>query len=192
MAFNLNDFRNQFVNGGARPSQFEMQIIWPDAVRGAAGVAAAETSFRFLCSISEIPGQKITAIPVPYFGRKLKYAGDLSFSPLTVTVFNDEDFKIHKAIEIWMKAIQDHPTTRSVFDGGITASSYVTDGFVTQMSRNLGGSPTQAYAFRGMWPTDLSAIALNWTSSDTVEEFQIQFEYQWWDQVDPTTGTVTA
>jgi hypothetical protein len=192
MAFNLNDFRNKFVNGGARPSQFEMQIIWPDLIRGAAGVAPAERDFRFLCSVSEIPGSAIGIAPVNYFGRRLKYAGDRAFEDLTITVLNDEDFKVHKAIEVWMKAMQDHHTTTSQFDGAIGSSSYVTDGVVTQMTRNLGGAPTQAYRFVGMWPTDMGAIALNWETTDQVETFTVKFAYQWWEQIDPATGAALA
>jgi len=192
MPFNLNEFRNKFVNGGARPTQFEMQIIWPDAVRGAAGVASAERDFKFLCSVSEIPGEKIGEINVGYFGRKLKYAGDRDFGPLVITVLNDEDFKVHKAIEVWMKGIADHPTTVSQFDGGIASGSYVTDGVVTQMSRNQGGSPTQAYKFVGMWPMELSPIALDWDANDQIEKFQITFDYQWWEQIDPSTGATLA
>lgn len=188
MPFNLNDFRNKFVNGGARPSQFEMQITWPDAVRGISGVVSAEQDFRFLCQISEIPASKVGEINVPYFGRKLKYAGDRSFDPLTVTIINDEDFKIRKALQAWMKAITEHPTTVSVFDGGINAGSYATDGVVTQFSRNRGGQALHAYKFIGMWPTEISPIALDWSTNDEYERFTCSFDYQWWEEVDPTTG----
>lgn len=188
MAFNLNDFRNKFVNGGARPSQFEMQLTWPDAVRGAAGVAAAERDFRFLCQISEIPSSSIGNIKVPYFGRKLTYAGDRDYPSLTVTVMNDEDFKVRKALEAWKKAITDHSTTVSQFDGGIISGGYATDGVVTQFTRNSGGSPTHAYKFIGMWPANLSAIALDWSTNDEFEKFTCEFHYQWWEQVDAATG----
>jgi hypothetical protein len=188
MAFNLNDFRNKFVNGGARASQFEMQIVWPDLVRGTAGVAAAERDFRFLCHTSELPGQDIGDIQVPYFGRKLKYAGERAYTTLSVGVYNDEDFKVRKAIEAWMKAIADYSTSTSQFNGGITSGSYVTDAIVTQHSRNNGGTPLQAYKFIGMFPTKLTPIALDWAATDEFEKFTINFEYQWWEAVDASTG----
>jgi len=188
MAFNLNEFRNKLVNGGARPSQFEMSVIWPDLVRGLAGVAQAEQDVRFLCEISQIPGEMINPITVNYFGRQLKYAGERTWNDLTITILNDEDFKIHKALEKWMKAVADHPTTVSQFDGGIASGSYATDFVVTQMSRNSGGSPTQAYKFIGAWPTNIGDIALNWGSTDAIETFTCTFAYQWWEAVDPSTG----
>jgi hypothetical protein len=188
MPFNLNDFRNKFVHGGARPSQFEMQIAWPDAVRGAAGVSAAEADFRFLCQISEIPASTIGSIEVPYFGRKLKYAGDRTFATLTVTVLNDEDFKIRKAFEIWSQAVTAHQTTISQFDGGNVSGSYATDGLVIQHSRNSGGSQLHAYKFVGMFPTTLGAIALDWATVDEFEKFTVEFQYQYWLPVDGNTG----
>lgn len=188
MAFNLNDFRNKLVNGGARPSQFEMQITWPDIVRGSASVASAERDFRFLCSVSEIPASTVGNIPVNYFGRKLFFAGDRSFGTLSVTVLNDEDFKIRKAMETWMRAITGHTSTSSQFVGGNISGSYATDGIVTQFSRNAGGAATHAYKFVGMFPTSLAAIPLSWEQADQFETFTIEFHYQWWETIDATSG----
>lgn len=189
MPFNLSEFRNKLVNGGARPNQFEMQITWPDAVRGAQNVSAAERDFRFLCRMSEIPAQQIGTAKVKYFGRELSYAGDRRFSTLKLTVINDEDFKIRKALEVWQKAITDHATTISQFNGG---DGYFTDGIVTQHSRNSGGSPLIAYKFVGMFPTLVGPITLDWEKQDVIEEFEVEFEYHWWEQVDPNTGAQSA
>lgn len=192
MPFNLQDFRNRLLNGGARPSQFEMQLTWPDVVRGAANVSAAERDFRFLCQISEIPASTIGAIPVPYFGRKLNYAGDRTFSNLQVTVINDEDYKVRKALEVWSRAITEHASTISQFAGGNASGSYATDGTVTQFSRNNGGSALHAYKFVGMFPVNVGAIALDWNATDTFETFTCEFAYQWWEEVDASTGSVVT
>lgn len=190
--FNLQDFRNKFVNGGARPSQFKMQITWPDAIRGIAGVSAAERDFSFLCSVSEIPQSTVGFIPVPFQGRKLYYAGDREFQPLTITVLNDEDFKVRKSLEAWMRGITEHSLTTSQFNGGIASGSYVTDGVVTQLSRNNGGASLKSYKFVGMFPVDLGAIALDWNSTDQIETFTCQFKYQWWDEVTDSSVSVNV
>lgn len=192
MAFNLQDFRNRLINGGARPSQFEMQLTWPDAVRGASNVSAAERDFRFLCQISEIPPSQVGSIPVPYFGRKLKYAGDREFPNLQVTVINDEDYKIRHALETWSRAITEHNTTVSKFNGGNTSGSYATDGLVTQFSRNNGGSALHSYKFIGMFPINLGAIQLDWNATDTFETFTCEFAYQWWETVDAQSGSAVS
>lgn len=189
MAFNLNEFRNKFSNGGARASQFEMQLTWPDLVRGTVGVTGAERDFRFLCHSSQLPGQNIGEVTVPYFGRRLKYAGERTYANLQLGVYNDEDFKVHTALSAWMKAILDYSTSTSSFSGGIASASYATDGIVTQHSRNNNGStPLKAFKFIGMYPTQISDIRLDWGVQDEFEQFTVTFAYQWWESVDPSTG----
>ena len=188
MPFQLNDFRNKLANGGARPSQFEMQLTWPDAVRGIGTITQAEADFRFFCYVSEIPASQVGNIAVPYFGRKLNYVGDRVFPNLQVTVINDEDFKIRKALETWMKACTDHASTVSSFSGGNAAGSYATDGVVTQYSRNNGGSAVASYKFVGMFPINLAAIPLSWETVDAFENFTVEFVYQWWEAVDSSSG----
>lgn len=190
MAFNLNEFRNALVNGGARPTQFEMQLTWPDILRGNASVIGAENKIRLLCQISQIPAESIGKIEIPYFGRKLKYTGDRTYEDLNITVINDEDFKIKKAFEAWTNAVTGRATTVSQFTGGNSSGSYATDGVVVQHSRNSGGSPIVGYKFVGMFPTNVGEIELNWQATDQFEVFRVTFAYQWWEPVDANSGAV--
>ncbi|MDE2106380.1 MAG: hypothetical protein KGL39_54695 [Patescibacteria group bacterium] len=182
MAFVLNDFRNALQYGGARPSQFDMQIVWPATV----DASLARLQFPFLCSVSQIPASTVGEIMVPYFGRELYYAGDRKFESLTVTIFNDEDYAIRHSLEDWLKQIQSHSTSVSAFQGGIATSggvgtSYATRGIVRQLSRNEDGNgPQQRYIFEGMFPRNLSNIELNWNAFDQIEQYTVEFRYQWW------------
>lgn len=188
MPFNLNEFRNKLIHGGARPNQFHMRVTWPQQVP--TGVAAA-ADFPFLCETSQLPGSKVGVAEVAYFGRKLKYAGDREFDSLSVTILNDEDFRIRNALEAWMAAITGHSTTVSVFNGGIVADSYATDAEVQQFSRNNngnGGVPIQSRKFIGLWPTNLSPIELDWNNQNSIEKYSVEFAYQWWEPVDGSTG----
>lgn len=190
MGFDLNIFRNKLKFGGARANQFEMRVNWPQQ-HVPQGIAAA-ADFPFLCSVAEIPSSSMGHIAVPYMGRKLQFAGDRDFKPLSVTVLNDEDFKIRRAFEAWMKAIAGHSTTESQFNGGITSDSYVTDGEVRQYSRNNKGSLLQGYKFVGMFPVELASIALDWNTQNEIETFTVTFQYQWWDNIDAATGQTLA
>lgn len=172
MGFDLNTFRNKLVHGGARPSQFQMEII---------GTREDLSFLPFMCQVSEIPESAVGHIAVPYFGRKLYYAGDRTFNPLTITVINDEDFKLRHEFERWSHAITGHSTTISQHSGSILSGGYVAEGILTQMSRNDGGGPTQQYKFVGMFPINVSTIALDWNQTDEIERFTVQFQYQWWE-----------
>ena len=176
MAFNLDQFRNTLINGGARPSLFEMELRWPGAI--VSGSLATQLS-RFLVQISEIPASTIAPVAVPYFGRKLNYMGDRTFAPLNVTIMNDENFAIRRALEEWMDRMSGHKSATSQFRGGNGSNGFTTNLGVTQFSRE--GGRLRTYDFIGAFPTNLAPIALDWGSNDTIETYTCEFTYQWWE-----------
>ena len=177
MAFNLDQFRNNLKGGGARAALFEMELRWPASVTN--GPLAASLS-RFLVQVSEIPGSVIATFEVPYFGRKLNYMGDRTFAPFTVTIINDENFAIRRALEEWMDRMSGHTSATSQFTQGIQGDGgFTTDATVTQFGRE--GNRLRAYKFIGAFPTDLGTIALDWNTTSEVETYTCQFAYQWWE-----------
>ena len=168
MAFDLDSFRNKMQDGGARPSLFEMEIIFP-----LPGGGAGTDSARFLTKVAEIPGSTIGMITVPYFGRQLKIAGDRTFASLSVTVLNDEAYALRAKFEQWMNKIARH----AVSVGSTQLDFYQTDLGLRQMKRN--GGISAEYVFVGAFPTTLGTISLDW-SSEAIEEYTVEFQYQHW------------
>jgi hypothetical protein len=141
-------------------------------------------------------------IEVPFRGRNLKVAGDRTFDTWTITVINDVDFTIRTAFERWMNAINKHDDN----SGFINPAQYQRDAIVKQFGRASYQSATsnsvtptgtaaganipvlKAYQFYGIFPTSVSAIDLSYDSADTVEEFTVDLQVQWWDALD-STGT---
>ena len=72
MAFNINEIRSQLTLGGARNSLFQVTIQNP-----ANGVA--DIKVPFLVKAAQIPASTLGTIEVPYFGRKIRLAGDRTF-----------------------------------------------------------------------------------------------------------------
>ena len=76
---------------------------------------------------------------------------------------------------------------------------YQKEVYVKQFGRALtnGSTPTSAtqipvlkqYKFYGVFPTSVSDIALSYDSSDTIEEFTVDLQVQWWDALDPSGAT---
>lgn len=176
MAFNLDQFRSNLKDGGARPSLFEAELRWPQSVT--AGVDAAKAS-RFMVKVAELPASTVAPIQVGYFGRKLNVVGDRSFTPLTVTVINDEDFIIRKALEEWMDRMSGASSAVSQYRGGSSDGGYTTTLATTQFGRQ--GDRLRTYQFMGAFPTSLAAIPLGWDDSDTIETYTCEFTYQWWE-----------
>ena len=181
---NITKFRDRLVGGGARPNLFEVNIELPD---GVIGQADYRDDVRFMVKAAEIPAANIGNIPVPFRGRVLPVAGDRTFDPWTVTVINDAKFNIRDAMEQWSNKINDLQ-----FDvGDISPSNYQTKAEVFQLSR--GGKTTSAsstggesittlrhYNFEGIYPSVVSSIPLDYGATDSIEEFQVTFNYLFW------------
>jgi len=177
MAFNINEFRSQMQGDGARPNLFEVTLPFPAfSLPG-----TAQNKLSFMCRTAQLPGSTIGTVPVQYFGRELKFAGNRSFQDWSITIINDEDFVIRNAFERWMNGINSHNlNVRN--PAAATQLGYTTDGEVRQYGK--AGSILKKYKFIGVFPTDLSSIDVDWSANDTIEEFTVNLTYQWWESVE--------
>jgi hypothetical protein len=66
--------------------------------------------------------------------------------------------------------------------GATRATQYQTDFTVEQFDRN--GLSLAKYDFVGGFPTDLSTIDLGYEQIDTIQEYTVTMEYQWWTRGD--------
>ncbi len=178
MAFNINDLRSQLTFGGAKSTLFQVQITNP--VNG-----IADIKVPFMIKAAQLPGSTLGQVEVPYFGRKIKIAGDRTFEPWTVTVINDEDFLIRNAMESWMSAINSHQGNVTAL-GSASPLQYKTQAQITQFSKT--GVPLRIYNFNGLFPTEVSAIDMSWEDTDRIEEFSVTFQYDWWEVSGGITG----
>jgi hypothetical protein len=181
MAFNVNQFRSQMQGDGARPNLFEVSMPFPVF----SDPENAQQKMTFMCRSAQLPGATIGMVPVQYFGRELKFAGNRTFADWVVTIINDEDFQVRNAFERWMNGINSHAGNVRSLDA-LTPSSYTVDGDVTQFSKK--GDSIKRYKFIGLFPTDVSPIDVDWGSNDVIEEFTVTLSYQWWESVE--TGVV--
>ena len=108
MAFNVNEIRSQLTLGGARGSLFQVTFSNP-------ANSVADIKVPFLVRAAQLPSSDLGTIEVPYFGRKVKLAGDRTFGDWTVTVINDEDFLVRNAMEEWSSRINSNQTNLRSF-----------------------------------------------------------------------------
>ena len=173
----LEQFKGRMLGGGARPNLFECE------------------STRFLVKAAVLPASNLGIIDVPFRGRNLKIAGDRTFDPWTITVINDIDFNIRTSFERWMNIINKHEDNAGLID----PFAYQRDALVKQLGRAAvnGNVPTsdttlpvlKQYKFYGVFPTAVSDISLSYDSSDTIEEFTVDLQVQWWDALDTDGNT---
>jgi hypothetical protein len=179
MAFNIQQFRSEMRGDGARPNLFECTLTFP------AGVGDVAAPYTFMARSAQLPGSTVNSIPVNYFGRELKFAGNRTFPEWTVVIINDESFNVRNAFERWLNFINSHA-------GNLRAPAFLTgdggyqsDGKIVQFGKK--GNRLKKYKFIGMFPIDVSPIEMDWGANDAIEEFSVTFAYQWWES-DTTDG----
>ena len=168
----ISDFKSKLTGGGARPNLFEVSLAFP-------GIAPADNNVldkaRFLVKAAALPASNVAPIDVSFRGRILKIAGDRTFDTWTVTVINDTDFAIRGAFEKWMNAINNVADAT----GESNPSNYKSDAYVFQLNRE--GETLRTYRFYDVFPTNVSQIELSYDSSDTIEEFTVELQVQYWE-----------
>ena len=185
------DFRSKMRGGGARSNLFEVTIEYPDLLGLPTDPDGPKATGEFLIKAAEIPASNLGNIPVPFRGRVLPVAGDRTFDPWTVTVINDNNFKIRDAMEKWSNFINDLQTSQ----GSVNPEEYQTSAFVKQLSRKGGINPGEIdilreYRFEGIYPNVVSSIPLDYGATDQIEEFQVTFNYLFYSV--PSGSTVTS
>jgi len=194
----ISSFKSKLAGGGARPNLFEVELPTFPVAAGGNDTWKTESNehaelFSFLCKSAQLPASNIAEIAVPFRGRTLKVAGDRTFDTWSVTIINDENFKLRNAFETWMDAMSRTSTNVAATN----PSSYMATAYVHQLGRgaNAGinaqkstdvgdGSnikPLKSYKFVDIFPTEVGSIELSYDSSDSIEEFQVTFQVQHWE-----------
>ena len=206
----LEDFKARLIGGAGRPNLFEVELNFPTFATSSNqsnesndNTRTVSELSRFMIKTANLPASTVGVINVPFRGRELKIAGDRTFDTWTITVINDVDFSIRTAFERWMNAINKHDDN----SGLINPAQYQRDAIVKQFGRSSVSSansnvanPTitssgdsipvlKAYKFYGIFPTSVSAIDLSYDSTDTIEEFTVDLQVQWWDALDSSGNT---
>jgi len=196
---NISQFKSKMIGSGARPNLFEVDVTFPAgvnlAVQGDGTGQFDKENFRFLCKAAALPASTITPIPVPFRGRELKVAGDRTIDVWTVSVINDENFIHRRAFEAWMQNIAQYGDHSGLTD----PNDYMGNAIVYQLGRspsNTQGNNTTGedanilaqYRFIDIFPTAISEIGLSYDQSNTIEEFTVEFQVQYWFPERPGTG----
>ena len=180
---NIIDFKTK-LNGGVRPNLYQVDIDFPARAIGALNGATKSSLMgetRYLCRSTSLPTHSQGLIEVPFRGRFLKIPGDRTFEAWTATFYNTSDFKLRAAFENWINIANQTDENIGVV-GGLDA--LFTDITVRQLSKDSGGgknSVLRTYRLVDAWPTSVGAINVAYDSNDALEEFDVEFQYQYLD-----------
>ncbi len=185
----ISQFKSALSGGGARPNLFEVELTtFP------AGISWDADKFKYLCKAAALPASNISPIDVPFRGRTFKVAGDRTIDAWTVTIINDEDFKLRRAFEAWTELIAKLDNNL----GATQPAAYMSNATVYQLGRGAqvnsttsAGSDSSilaAYKFVDIFPTSVSNIDLSYDSGDTIEEFTVEFQVQSYEIISGNTA----
>ena len=175
----ISNFKAALIGGGARPNLFEVELTTLPA-----GITWDSDNFRYMCKAAQLPASQIANIDVPFRGRIFKVAGDRTIDQWSITVINDEGFRLRNAFEEWVDLIAKLDNNLGATD----PTAYMTNAKVFQLGR--GSSPQsqtnagsanavlKEYEFIDIFPTTVSAIDLSYDSTDAIEEFTVDFQVQ--------------
>ena len=182
MAFNVAEFRANMIGDGARPNLFQVTLTFPTFAQNGSAAGAKTT---FMAKAAQLPGSTIGTVSMNYFGREVKFAGNRSFQQWSLTIINDEDFSVRNAFERWMSGLNAHVHNLRL-PSLMSSADYQQEAFITQYGKS--GDVLKVYKMVGCFPTDLSAIDVDW-GADNIEDFTVTFAYQWWESVFPIPTT---
>jgi len=165
----VDDFKSKLTGGGARANLFKVTLNFPAYAGGDVELTS------FLCRTAAIPAASTGTIEVPFRGRILKMAGDRTFENWQVTILNDTGFVVRDSFERWVNGINSH----SANTGLVNPVDYQADLTVEQLDRNE--KVLKRYDFRGAFPVSVSAIPLDYDQQTAIEQFDVEFAYQYWE-----------
>ena len=190
-AKSIDQFRGKFAEM-ARPNLFQVSIYLPktqltplqpvnDALvtstqdNEGQGTTSLDELTQFMVKAASFPASTIGVVEVPFRGRQLKIAGDRTYEPWSVTVLNDEGFTIRQQMETWAQTIQEYKINGS---SAQSTGEYMGRAIVDQLS--IDGEIIKQATLEGIWPSNISALDLDWGTNDTPEEYTVEFQVQYW------------
>ena len=179
MAFTIDKFRtNALAKGGARANLFDVTISGGGATANLLATGVAE--FIFSCKAAQIPAMAVGVVEVPYFGRVVKVPGNKTFDNWSVTIINDEGFLVRNGMEKWVASMGTHiGNVQSAASSALTGALYG-DATVQHYGKKGPTDKIASYTFKNIFPVSVSEIALGWDANDAIEEYTVEFAYDYW------------
>jgi hypothetical protein len=172
--FSIDNFINEF-KGGAKSFLF----VWEPQIKKADSSDLEPDSTkkrRYLVKSSSFPASNVEEIMVELQGVNFKMGGKRSYEDWNVVLNVDVDGKIRYEFEQWMQAI--HNVTDKENKHFYLEHYSTTQTFHMLKGDGNFGDPLLEIKLYNAWPKSISAIALDYSSTDFAQ-FDVTFSYQY-------------
>jgi hypothetical protein len=166
----ITKFKDGF-KGGSRPNRFEVVPTWPS------GVSVPTEDGRFKIISASLPQAKINTIGVPYRGRTITFAGDRSYAPWLVGVYDDNNSQsLWRAFHQWKEDLDGH-YNHTVKNNNYGYENLQTTWTVHQYDTN-GSTIARTIRLYKCWPSVIGEINLNMGENNFVAfNVSLTFDY---------------
>lgn len=179
--FNINQFKSNLKI--VRPNQFFVELYLPQAIRTATSSITGNinSTIRFRCEATEFPGRTIATIDEQAFGPTIKYAYDITYNDLNLTMIASEDMTERKVFETWIEnIITNSGLSASAGLGGIV--KYYNDysgGVVNVIQVNDEQMQIAKCTLNGAFPIGIGPMNLSWEENDSYQRFTVTMAYRY-------------
>lgn len=173
----IDDFATNFGQG-QRVSQFLVR----GSFRNAGGNGFSDILTEFYVKSAQFPASNIGIIEIPYRGRKIKMPGDRVFNEWSISVLLDKDNKMYDNFVAWMDAINSHS---NVEQAGAAGDDLKEDWTISSLSPN--GEVNSEVVMKNCFPTEVGTVDFNWETTDTIAEFTVTMQFDYWTKSGATT-----
>ena len=169
----ISAFKSNLATGGVRSNQFRCVLTFP----GIAQAGSAGSIAEFLCKATSVPSMDVGDIEIMYRGRPVHFAGERTFAPWSVTLYNDNDFILRSAFENWVTGISAPGST----SGAVAPNTYQVQMTVQQLDRN--DLVVAEYQIIDAYPTSVGELSLSWDANNQIQEYNVTFAYNYFTRV---------
>ena len=171
----LDTFREAFGEG-QRVSQF--RVRGPFANNGGSSssltYSGGDLNEIFIKS-AQFPSSNIGTMEIPWRGRKIKMPGDRVFNEWTISVSMDDEHQIYQAFVEWSNALNSHTNVESAG----AAQDLKQDWTITALGAD-GAQNGSEMIMVGAWPSEVGTVDFNWETTDTIAEFSVTMQFDYW------------
>ena len=179
-SFRLSDFR-EAIGTVARPNNWYAQLFFGPGLQTTLGHNAQFLlpNFAFRCERTTIPGRTVTSVDDTGSGPAIKIAQDVTYTDLEMTIICSIDMQERYIFENWINIIVGHATLPSA---GLVNfyENYALGNSLKLTHTDDRGNYILTYELHDVYPTQISAMNLNWEENNTYQRFDVTLSYSYY------------
>jgi hypothetical protein len=138
-------------------------------------ITGAERKIGLFCDNAQLPGTQILSTPARTFGEIREVPYELSYDPITLTFYIDNEWQVKRFFDVWRE---------SVFDPVTRVAGYYNDFVrdVTIYCYNKEDKKVYTIKLLDAYPKTIGSVQLDYGIKD-VPKLSVTLQYQKWEQL---------